>query len=129
MDKKKKIEYYYECKEEVRELERLLYEARLRYRTRAKKLEKQSISDYIREWYEWLINKKKYVNDQLIDVRNEKKNLKIKEEEVNSFGMKSIYNLISTNDQDDLFEECYKNYHINVTDVNNSYEYYDTDEI
>ena len=110
-------------------MERLLYEARLRYRTRAKKLEKQSISDYIREWYEWLINKKKYVNDQLMDVRNEKKNLKIKEEEVNSFGMKSIYNLISTNDQDDLFEECYKNYHINVTDVNNSYEYYDTDEI
>jgi hypothetical protein len=129
MDEKKKIENYYDCKEEVRELERLLHEARLRYRSRAKRLEKQSFSDYLREWYEWLINKKKYVNDQLMDVRNEKKNFNIKEEEVNSFGMKSIYNLISTNEHDDLFEECYKNYHMNVTDVNNSYEYYDTGEI
>ena len=37
---KKLTDAYYDCKEEVKELERLLFESRLRYRKKAKENEK-----------------------------------------------------------------------------------------
>lgn len=125
MDKDKKVNLYFECKEEVRELERLLYESRKRYRKKAKQLERQSFSDYLREWYEWIINKEKYVNDQLLEVRHEKTNFTMKEETVKDFGMKSIYNLITTNEDENSFNEGYNNYFNN----GDAYGYCETDEI
>jgi hypothetical protein len=126
MDKDEKINSYFDCKEEVRELERLLHEARLRYRSRAKRLEKQSFSDYLREWYEWLINKKKYVNDQLLEVRHEKTNLIMKEETVSDFGMKSVYNLITTSEEEKEFNNGYNMY---INQDQDEYGYCETDEI
>jgi hypothetical protein len=126
MDKDEKINSYFDCKEEVRELERLLHEARLRYRSRAKRLEKQSFSDYLRECYEWLINKKKYVNDQLLEVRHEKTNLIMKEETVSDFGMKSVYNLITTSEEEKEFNNGYNMY---INQDQDEYGYCETDEI
>ena len=122
---KEELNMYYDCKEEVRELERLLFESRLRYRKKAKKMEKQSISDYVREWYEWLIDKKSYVVDQLVEVRQERNGIKIKEEDVKMFGLESVYNLL-TLEENNEFEEGYNNY---INDDNYGYEDCDSYEI
>ena len=122
---KEELNIYYDCKEEVRELERLLFESRLRYRKKAKKMEKQSISDYLREWYEWLIDKKSYVVDQLVEVRQERNGIKIKEEDVKMFGLESVYNLL-TLEENNEFEEGYNNY---INDDNYGYEDCDSCEI
>ena len=122
---KEELNIYYDCKEEVRELERLLFESRLRYRKKAKKIEKQSISDYLREWYEWLIDKKSYVVDQLLEVRQERNGIKIKEEDVKMFGLESVYNLL-TLEENNEFEEGYNNY---INDDNYGYEDCDSCEI
>lgn len=122
---KEELNIYYDCKEEVRELERLLFESRLRYRKKAKKIEKQSISDYLREWYEWLIDKKSYVVDQLLEVRQERNGIKIKEEDVKMFGFESVYNLL-TLEENNEFEEGYNNY---INDDNYGYEDCDSCEI
>ena len=122
---KEELNIYYDCKEEVRELERLLFESRIRYRKKAKKIEKQSISDYLREWYEWLIDKKSYVVDQLLEVRQERNGIKIKEEDVKMFGFESVYNLL-TLEENNEFEEGYNNY---INDDNYGYEDCDSCEI
>tara|TARA_Y100000816_G_C26040420_1_gene544897 strand:- start:279 stop:665 length:387 start_codon:yes stop_codon:yes gene_type:complete len=122
---KEELNIYYDCKEEVRELERLLFESRLRYRKKAKKMEKQSISDYLREWYEWLIDKKSYVVDQLVEVRQERNGIKIKEEDVKMFGLESVYNLL-TLEENNEFEEGYNNY---INSDNYGYEDCDSYEI
>ena len=122
---KKLTDAYYDCKEEVKELERLLFESRLRYRKNAKKMKKQSYSDYFREWYEWIINKEAYVNNELRKVREEKRNESLKEESVKSFGMNSFYGLIK--DKEDTFLKAYESYNacINEYDEND----YEVDEI
>ena len=87
-------------------------------------MKKQSYSDYFREWYEWIINKEAYVNNELRKVR-EKKNESLKEESVKDFGMNSIYGLIK--DKEDTFLKAYESYNacINEYDENG----YEVDEI
>ena len=66
------INQYLDCKEEVRELERLLYEARERYRNKARNINKQSWGDWTREWVEWVTGYNSIIDQKLKDVRAEK---------------------------------------------------------
>lgn len=111
--KKLQMEKYLECKGEVRELERLLQESRMRYRKEAKNINKQTWGDYFREWKEWWFNKDEWISNAI------RKN----EEEINMYrGFRKSVGLTSS--ESDYMEESYNTY-IN----SNKYDDMDVDEI
>tara|TARA_B100000902_G_C27314791_1_gene920552 strand:+ start:478 stop:843 length:366 start_codon:yes stop_codon:yes gene_type:complete len=116
IEKKKKlqIERYLECRGEVRELERLLQESRLRYRREAKNIKRQTWGDWWREWKEWWTDKDEWISNEI------KKN----EEEMDLFqNLKKSVGLSDDNDCD-YMQESYNKY-IN----SNNYQDMEVDEI
>ena len=105
------INQYLDCKEEVRELERLLYEARERYRVKARNIKKQSWSDWGREWYEWFVSYDRTIDKKLLEVRLEKQKYEtdiIFDHDREDLGS-SVSSLI--HDVSNTIEQGYKNYH------------------
>jgi hypothetical protein len=126
MEKKMKqypqINQYLDCKEEVRELERLLYEARERYRKKARNINKQSWGDWTREWVEWVTGYDETIEKKLRDVREEKNKYDTdmifhRNKEDNDGLFESYFNYATSNR--DTTEECYNNYnkYLNSDDI------------
>ena len=112
---KLQIEQYLESRGEVRELERLLQESRVRYRKEAKNIRRQTWGDYFREWKEWIFSKDEWISREI------SKN----EMEISYFQgfTRSMY-LSNNTVENDLYESynAYLNKHPNYYDM-------DTDEI
>ena len=109
------MERYLECRGEVRELERLLQESRLRYRREAKNIKRQTWGDYFREWKEWWYDKDAWISNAIRE--NEKEITLYK-------GLKKSIGL-SNSDDDNSFQDGYNAY-LNSQDL---YKDMDTDEI
>lgn len=120
MDKEKRtiklqMEKYLESRGEVRELERLLQESRLRYRKEAKNIKRQTWGDYFREWKEWWFDKDAWISNQI----------KINEQEMDFFqGIKRSVGLSNCID-DDIFQDSYNAY----INSQKNYEGLEVDEI
>jgi len=113
--KKLQVERYLECRGEVRELERLLQESRMRYRREAKNIKRQTWGDYWREWKEWLTDKDGWISNAIQE--NEK--------EISLFrGLKQSVGLSNAN-EDNSYLDSYNAY-LNSQDAYNDM---DTDEI
>jgi len=112
---KLQMEQYLESRGEVRELERLLQESRLRYRKEAKNIKRQTWGDYFREWKEWWFNKDEWISKEI--GKNEKEISFFRELQQSV----SLYNKDSEN-------EMYNSYnaYINSQDY---YDYLESDEI
>lgn len=120
-EKYPQINQYLDCKEEVRELERLLYEARERYRKKARNINKQSWTDWSREWVEWITGYDEAIEKKLRDVREEKNKYdstlyKYNNQEKEGL-FESYFNYATSNS--DTMEECYNNYnkYLNSDDI------------
>uniref|UniRef100_A0A6C0C3V3 Uncharacterized protein n=1 Tax=viral metagenome TaxID=1070528 RepID=A0A6C0C3V3_9ZZZZ len=113
--KKLQMEKYLECRGEVRELERLLQESRLRYRKEAKNIKRQTWGDYWREWKEWWYDKDQWISNEI------KKN----EEEISFFrDLQKSVGLYNKDSETDMYNSY--NAYINSQ---NEYDGLDSDEI
>lgn len=112
---KLQVEKYLESRGEVRELERLLQESRLRYRKEAKNIKRQTWGDYLREWKEWWFDKDAWISNAIQE----------NEREISLF--KSIKQSVGISGKvsDEVFQDSYNAY-INSQNLYNDME---TDEI
>ncbi len=111
---KLQMEKYLESRGEVRELERLLLESRMRYRKEAKNINRQTWGDWVREWKEWWHNKEGWISNEI------KKN----EQELSYFSQ--VKKLFNGDDKDGVFQSGYENYN---NYINDGYDDMKSDEI